>query len=203
MRGRARGDVGQQLQVGTAQRAVLGDVGDHVPDAARLVEAPEDLPEVPALLGPAACGERGAAHVEADGDAVAVLADDLGRPGRVLEGGGAQVDAPRAGREGALQRLVVADAARQLDLDVQLADHAREQLGVRTAPEGGVQVHEVDPLGAAGLPVQGGRERVAVRGLRAGLALDEADGLAVGDVDGGQEHKSLGHLSPKSVSESD
>ena len=36
-------------------------------------------------------------------------------------------------------------------------------------------------------PVQRGVERVAVVRLGAGLALDEADGLAVGDVDGGQQ----------------
>ena len=55
------------------------------------------------------------------------------------------------------------------------------------APERGVEVDEVDPLGARLLPGQRGVERVAVGGLAPGLALDEAHGLAVGDVDGGQQ----------------
>ena len=58
---------------------------------------------------------------------------------------------------------------------------------VRAAAEGGVEVDEVDPLGAAGLPGERGLERVAVGGLAAGLALDEPDGGPAGDVDGGQE----------------
>ena len=45
----------------------------------------------------------------------------------------------------------------------------------------------MDPLGAVALPGQRRVERVAVAGLGARLALDEADGLAVGHVDGGQQ----------------
>ena len=58
---------------------------------------------------------------------------------------------------------------------------------VRAAAEGGVEVDEVDPLGALLLPGERRLERVAVRRLAAGLALHEPDGLAVGDVDGRQE----------------
>ena len=45
----------------------------------------------------------------------------------------------------------------------------------------------MDPLGAVALPGQRRLQRVAVAGLGAGLALDQADGLAVGDVDCGQQ----------------
>ena len=55
------------------------------------------------------------------------------------------------------------------------------------AAEGGVEVDEVHPLGAVALPLQRGLDRVAVRRLAAGLALHQPDGLAVGDVDGGQQ----------------
>src|SRR5205085_61949 len=55
------------------------------------------------------------------------------------------------------------------------------------AAEGGVEVDEVDPLGARRLPRERRVERVPVRGLAAGLALDEPDGDAAGDVDGGQQ----------------
>ena len=69
----ALGDLGEQFEVRALQRAVLGDVGDDVAGAAGLLEAVDDLPEVAAVLGPAAGGEGGAAHVEADGDGLAVL----------------------------------------------------------------------------------------------------------------------------------
>ena len=51
----------------------------------------------------------------------------------------------------------------------------------------------MDPLRAAGVPVERGRERVAVARLGAGRALGQADGLAVGDVDGGQQLEAVGH----------
>ena len=58
---------------------------------------------------------------------------------------------------------------------------------LRPAAEGGVEVDEVHPLGAVALPLQRRLDRVAVRRLAARLALHQADGLAVGDVDGGQQ----------------
>ncbi len=86
-----------------------------------------------------------------------------------------------------IQRRVVPDAAGQLDLHVELADDLGEQFAVGPATEGGVEVDEVHPLGAVLLPAQRGLERVAVPGLAAGLALNQPDGLAIGDIDGGQQ----------------
>ena len=57
------------------------------------------------------------------------------------------------------------------------------------AAERRVEVDEVDPLGARLLPGERGVERVAVRRLGAGLALDQAHGLPVRDVDGGQQRR--------------
>ena len=48
------------------------------------------------------------------------------------------------------------------------------------------------PLRAVPLPLHRGLEGVAVGGLAAGLPLHQPDGLAVGDVDGGEELQ-LGH----------
>ena len=92
----------------------------------------------------------------------------------------------------AAERLVVADAAAQLDLDVERADDLGQQLAVVAAAEGGVEVDQVDPLRAGLLPAQRRLERVAEALLGAGDALDQLDGLAVGDVDGGQELE-VGH----------
>jgi hypothetical protein len=58
---------------------------------------------------------------------------------------------------------------------------------VGAAPERGVEVDEVDPLRALLHPGGGGLGRVAVGGLGPGLALEEADGLPLHDVDGGQQ----------------
>ena len=104
----------------------------------------------------------------------------------LLQRGGADVDPAAAGGQRGRQRLVVADAAGQLDLDVERADDLGQQLAVVPAAEGGVEVDQVDPLRARLLPAQRGLDRVAEALLRAGHALHQLDGLAAGDVDGGQ-----------------
>ena len=93
----------------------------------------------------------------------------------------------------ARERLVVADAAAHLDVDVEGADDLRLELAVVAAAERRVEVDEVDPLRAGLLPAQRGLDRVAEPLLGAGDALDELHGLAVGDVDGGQELEVGGH----------
>ena len=68
-----------------------------------------------------------------------------------------------------------------------VADDPGLQLAVVAAAERRVEVHEVDPLGAGLLPAQRRLDRVAEPLLGAGHALDQLDGLAVRDVDGGQQ----------------
>ena len=72
------------------------------------------------------------------------------------------------------------------------SDDVGEQLAVGALAERGVEVDEMDPLRAVGLPLQGGVERRSVRRLAAELALDEAHGLSIGDVDGGEEFEGHG-----------
>ena len=98
-------------------------------------------------------------HVESDSDLVAVLGDDLRAPLRVLQRRGAEVHPRAAGRQRGGQRLVVANAARQFDLDVELADDLGQQFAVGAPPERGVEVHEVNPLGTVALPGQRGVQR--------------------------------------------
>ena len=85
------------------------------------------------------------------------------------------------------QRLGIPDAATHLDVDVERADDPGEEVGVGAAPEGRVEVDEVQPLGALLLPGEGRLERVAELAAGARDALDELDGPALDDVDGGQE----------------
>ena len=92
---------------------------------------------------------------------------------------------PVAQRRG--QRGVVADAAGQLDRHIEPADHLGQQRRVGSPAERRVEVDEVDPLRAGPLPGQRRRQRVAVGRLGSRRALDEPDGLAAGDVHGGQQ----------------
>ena len=183
-------DVTQQVDVGAAQRAVLAHVGDDVAGATVAVEPLQHLPQVAAVGGPPARGEPvapvGDPHVEAHRDPLAVGGDDLCAPVGVLQRRGAEIHPGTAGGQRPLQGRVVADAAGQLDRDVQLADDAGQQFGVGSAAERGVEIDEVDPLRAVVLPLQrgvpGGRRTRSRYRPRPG----QAHGLAVGDVDGGK-----------------
>ena len=62
------------------------------------------------------------------------------------------------------------------------------------AAEGGVEVDQVDPLGAGLLPAQRRLDGVAEALLRPGDALHELHRLPVGDVDGGQQLEVVSHL---------
>src|SRR3954468_15361408 len=101
---------------------------------------PSEGPPRAARRGPPARGERRAAPAGPGGDPVADPGDGGADPVGVLQGGGADVDPGGAGGERGLEGGVVADPAGQLDLNVELADHLREQLAVGTPAEGGVEV---------------------------------------------------------------
>ena len=109
----------QQVEVGALEHAVLVDVGDHVAGAALGVEARQHVVEVATVAGPAAGGQRAPAYVEPDRDPVTVGGDRGGTPLGLLERGGADVDpaAARLHRRG--ERVVVADAAAHLHVDVE------------------------------------------------------------------------------------
>ena len=68
-----------------------------------------------------------------------------------------------------------------------MADHVAQQLAVVAPAERGVEVDQVDPLGAVALPGQRRFERVAVGRLGAGRALHQSHSGAVGHVDGRQQ----------------
>ena len=163
----ARADLAQQVDVGAAERAVLGDVRDDVAGAAVGVQAGERLPEVAALLRPAAGGEGGAAHVQPDGDAVAVRGD---RPAGSSPGSSSAA-VPRLTRAHPVARAASRLASSRIPplsstRTSRVPTTRREQLGVGAAAERGVEVDEVDPLGAGGLPAERGLQRVAVRRSR-------------------------------------
>jgi hypothetical protein len=146
------------------------------------------------LARPSAGGEPGSPHVEPDRDLLAAGGDDVPDPVRPFQRGGADVDAGAAGGQRGGERGVVADAAGQLDRDVEAADHAGDQFRVGAAAERGIQIDQVDPLRPGRLPGQRRLQRVAVAGLAAGRALDQPDRLAAGHVDRrqqGQRHRNI------------
>src|SRR5204863_7616406 len=114
-----------------------------------------------------------AAHVEPARHAVAVRRDRLRAPPGLLERGGADVHPAATSGHRRFERLVVADPAAHLDLDVEGADDLGLEPTVVAAAEGRVEVDEVDPLRAGLLPAHGGLDRVAEPLLRAGYALHQ------------------------------
>src|SRR5699024_10789279 len=131
------GHLTQELDVRAREGAVLGDVRDDETGAAGRVEALEDLPEVTAVGDPAvAAGAPRAVDLpdgDVDGDLLTVGPEHLGDPLRLLQRGGADVDARGAGGQGPLEGGVVADAAGQLHLDVELTGDLRHELVVGAA----------------------------------------------------------------------
>jgi hypothetical protein len=95
-------------------------------------------------------------HVETHRNLVAVLGDRLRAPLRVFQRRCADIDPGAAGGQRGRQRLVVADPAGQLDLNIQLADDLGQQLTIGAAAERSIEVDQVHPLGAVALPIQRG-----------------------------------------------
>ncbi|SKW29451.1 Uncharacterised protein [Mycobacteroides abscessus subsp. massiliense] len=80
--------------------------------------------------------------------------DRGGTPLRILQCGGTEIDSGAAGCQGCRQRLVIADATRELYFHIELAYHLCQQLAVGTTTEGRIQVHQMHPLGTVVLPRQ-------------------------------------------------
>ena len=122
---------------------VPGHVGDDAAGAAVPVQPRKGLPQVTAVTGPAASGEPvlyravrmlDDAHVEGDRDPLAMRGDRPGAPCRVLQRSRSEDDPRRSGGERPLQRGVVADAARQLNLDVELPEDGRSSSALEPRP---------------------------------------------------------------------
>jgi hypothetical protein len=65
-------------------------------------------------------------------------------------------------------------------------------LGIAAASEGGVQIDQVNPLGARILPALGSSARVTEPLFRTGLALDQLHRQSSGDVDRRQKYEPVG-----------
>ena len=123
---RARCHVTEQVEIGSAQSAILRHVGDDVPGTTVAIQALERLPQVAAFLCPAACCQCRAPHIEPDSNAIAVLGNGAGAPGWVLERSSADVDASTTRRQRGCQRSVITNSRRS-------ARHARRACPVTSA----------------------------------------------------------------------
>ncbi len=104
---------------------------------------------------------------------------------RIFEGGGTQDTAGNPSRQIILERLHVADPASELHFQPALGGNGKENVGVDpVARPSAVQIHHMDPLRTRPAESSGGFQRIIGHGVRrAEIPLDEADALAVLDVD--------------------
>src|SRR3984885_10689833 len=120
----ALGDGAQQVEIGSGQGAVFGDIGDDETRTAFAVKAFQHFPQVAAVGLPAAPPQPVITvddlHVQTYRDFVAVIGDRLGTPRRVFQRGRPEIDSGTAGRERGRQRRVVANTAGQFDIDIKL-----------------------------------------------------------------------------------
>ena len=130
----AAAHVTQQVEVGPGECAVAANVGQDVAGAPFGVQPREGLEQFAAIFGPAPGGQRCATDVQADRDPIPVVGDDLCAPFGLFQGGGPDVDPPASGRQGRVQRCVVADPAAHFDIDIEFADDARQQFSVAPRP---------------------------------------------------------------------
>jgi len=92
----------------------------------------------------------------------------------------------------ALEGLVIANTAGQLDVQPQVRGDLGDDLGIVSASEGSIQVDQMDPLGPCILPPLSRCPRITEPLLRAGAALDQLHSLAACDVDRRQQYEPVG-----------
>ena len=141
------------------------------------------------FLGPAFDGDDAVFGVDADGDFVA--AKPGGHFGDEVEGFGgfgAEDYAGDACLEGAFDGFGGADAAAEFAGDFDGAGDGADGVEVALlAGEGGIEVHEVEPVAAFGFPFsREGGGVVGIDGFLVGAALLEADDLAGHEVNRGK-----------------
>jgi hypothetical protein len=186
----------EQLEVRPAKHAVSGYVGDHESGAASAVQPMQRLIEIAALPRPATRGELAAFDIQTDGDPLLVAINYLLTPLGALQRGGTDVHSSAPGSECPLQRVIIANAAGQLDIQPEVCDELGHDLGIVATAEGGIQVDQVNPLRAGFLPALGSSPGVPEPSLRTGLTLDQLHRLSSRDVDRRQEYEPV---SPSAV----
>ena len=172
--------------VGALEHPVAVDVGvDERSHAALLQLGDRGQRLEPGVPGPSGRGHPSAPHVDRHGDALAVRRQRVGQRRRVLVRGRPDDHAGRPRLQGGVDVGRRAQPAPDLHRHVRLRADPPDRVEVaRRAGPRAVQVDHVQRARAGLDPGQRGVERVvAVDGPRGEVALHEAHGLAVEDVD--------------------
>jgi hypothetical protein len=106
----------------------------------------------------------------------------------IADGRGAEHDTLGAEAKGVLGGLDRSDAAADLNARAERLDDSADKVGLRRAPgAGALEVHDVEAGAAAAETGGEGRGGAVVNGDAIVAALVEADGMAVEEIDGGEE----------------
>ena len=184
------GDLADVVEVRALEPAVAVDVGVDEARHAAVAEAADGVAGGHLRgLGPAGGGDVAAADVDRDEHARAERLDHRVEEVDIAERRGADDHALGAGPQRLAHRRQVAQPAAVLDRHAGLlGDPAQVLDRARLAGAGAVEVDDVEEARAGVDPRLGRLDRVVVvDGLVLEATLDEADGLAVEDVDGGIE----------------
>ena len=130
-----------------------------------------------------------AAHVKANGHAIAVLLDDGSGPIRILKRCRANVHTGGACFQSCVEGCVVAHATGHFDIDLvaKLLDDGAQLVTVVARAECRVKVDQMNPFRTGLDPRAGSLQRRTVIGFRTGFALAQANGLAITNIDCGKQ----------------
>ena len=174
-----------------AHHPVTADVGEYERLHPVALEMPGKIDEiVVGQLRPPVDGEASVPCIEADDDVSGKLDAEVGNEVRRRDRLGSQDDELHAGLDVRLHRLLVADAAPDLDRYVGMClDDVMDDPGVlRLTGERSVEVDDMKPAGAGLDPACRYRDRVVgEHGRRVHAPFAQAHALAILDVDGGNE----------------
>jgi hypothetical protein len=137
-------------------------VRDDISPASVRIQASQSVPEIAAVLRPAAGRERLTPDIQADRDPLGVSRYRRSHPFWRLKGGRSEVHPRGSGGQGRGERTLVADAPRQLYRNPDSSHDLGEQFPVVAAAERGVEVDQVDPFGSVSRPRECRLQRIAV-----------------------------------------
>ena len=177
----------EENEVGTVHPAVAFDIGDQIARASGPIQRVEGRPKTPPNQRTAPGSDLGVCyvritagvHIERDDYPVSMIAYRPGAPAEVRERIGRDDDSARPEPDRSLQRRLVANPTRQLDLDIGGLDDRSERRFIRSVTECVVEVDQMNPFGTFPMPPTCDVSRGSVG----------AGDRSTGDVESGEQRK--------------